>query len=262
MKSIIRWGTTLGLAGSVIAGVLMGAPAVALTDEQIAEQLRPIPVFAITDEEGAPLFATPQEGQEGAAVTGVFISRQDAETFLQGLNSNNPELAGQVEIRAVSLAEVYRLAIASQEQSEEVTFDIVPNEAEVTSAVELLQQSGQTVEEFTGVPLFAARSSDEDGGYLTVQRGEQQVIPMFFKSEELTTLLDRLRESQPDLANNMQVQVVALEDLIATFRSSDNPELRQIVLVPPQETIDYVRSQQGSQQQPQQQRQPQQQQQQ
>lgn len=252
MKSIIRWGATLGLAGSIMAGMLIGTVSrvLALTDEQVAEQLRPVPVFAITDENGAPLFATPQEGQQGSPVTGVFISRQDAETFLQGLNSSNPDLANRVQIRPVSLAEVYQLARNVREQDENVAFDIVPMQQEVNSALEVLRQGGRTVEEFNGVPLFAARASSEDGGYLTVQRGEQQVIPMFFKREELDTLLNRLRESQPDLANTMVIQVISLEDLIATFQSSDNPELRQIVLVPPRETIDYVRSQQGQGSQP------------
>lgn len=260
MKSLIRWSTTLGLVGSVCLSSLLftGARALALTEDQIVEELRAVPVFAITDAEGAPLVAAPNEGQEGAPVAGVFISQADAQTFLTNLRENDPTLAGGVQVVPVSLAEVYQLALTSNtDQQTQIDFTFVPMEQEVESAVSLLQESGQNVSEFSGVPLFLARSSQEDGGYLTVRQDEQQVIPIFFKREELQAMLSRLQQEQPDLANNMVVQVINLENLIETLRTSDDPGLTQIQLVPPRESIDYIRSLQpessGEQQQQQQQ---------
>ena len=56
MKSVGRWGVTLGLVGTTIMGSsLIGSTQVlALPQEQILEKLGPIPVFTITDNKGAP----------------------------------------------------------------------------------------------------------------------------------------------------------------------------------------------------------------
>lgn len=244
MKSLVRWSATLGLIGGVAIGSLLatGARVLALTNEQVAERLRSVPVFAITDEAGAPLVAAPSEGEEGATVTGVFISRQDAQNFLNSLRENNPDLAGDVQVVPVSLAEVYQLALAGREQEDRLQFTFVPMRQQVQSALTILQEEEETVSEFEGVPLFIAKSTAEGGGYLTIQQGEEQVIPIYFNQEDLQAMLDRLQEVQPGLASEMDIQVVNLEGLIDTLESSDNPELTQIMLVPPRESVEFIRS--------------------
>lgn len=243
MKSAIKWGATLSLIGGVLIGTLGDTPqALALTDEQVTARLRPVPVFTITDQQGAPLVSAPPEGQEGAPVAGVFISRQDAQNFLNNLRQTNPQVAQDVQVVPVSLAEVYNLARQSESQPEPLKFAFVPMQQQVESALTLLQQDGQNIQEFDGVPLFIARATSQDGGYLTIQQEDQQVIPMFFKREELQAMLDRLQQEQPTLAAQMNIQVVNLESLIQTLRTSDNQELTQILLVPPSESVDYVRS--------------------
>lgn len=245
MKSLMRWSATLGLVSSVCLSSFLftSARALALPEEQIVTELRAVPVFTITDSEGAPLVAAPEEGQEGAPVAGVFISQADAQTFLTNLRTNDPDLASGVQVVPVSLAEVYQLALTSRnDQQSAINFTFVPMEQEVESAVSVLQENGEDITEFTGVPLFLARSSEEGGGYLTVRQGEQQVIPIFFKREELQTMLSRLQQEQPDLAGTMVVQVINLENLIDTLQTSDDPGLTQIQLVPPRESIDYIRS--------------------
>ena len=243
MKALIRWSATLSLVGGVLLGSLVtgNTRALALTQAQVAERLRPVPVFTLTDGQGSPLVASPQEGQQGPPIAGVFISQQDAQNFLTSLRQSNPDLARNVEITPISLAEVYQLAQEGQNQSDRLEFAFVPIQQEVQTAVSLLQQSGQQVEQFQGVPLFVARSSGQNGGYLTIQQGEQQVIPMFFKRDELQAVLDRVRQQQPNLAG-MTIQVVNLEGLIETLQSSDNPELNRILLIPPRESIDFIRS--------------------
>lgn len=249
MKSLVRWSATLGLVSSILVGSLLaGATDVlALTNEQIVERLRPIPVFTITDAEGAPLVASPTEGQEGTLITNIFISQQDAQNFLNDLSVDEPELAQGVRVIPVSLAEVYELAIASGQQPEPLEFLFIPMQQQVESALSLLQQSGEDIEQFQGVPLFVARASDEEGTYLTIQQGEQQVIPMFFKQEEMQAMLDRLEQTQPELASTVSIQVLNLEGLIETLQSSDNEGLNQILLIPPQETVEFIRSLQPAQ---------------
>jgi Tic22-like family len=235
----------------VLGTLLTGAQQVlALTEQQVMDRLRPVPVFTITDDRGAPLVASPPEGEEGEAVAGVFISEQDAQNFLTTLRQNNPQVAEGVQVVPVSLAEVYQLAQTTQSEQSSLRFSFVPMDQQVQVAVTLLQESGQTEQRFNGVPIFLARSTAENGGYLTIQQGEQQVIPMFFVRDELQAMLDRLKEQQPDLASQMSIQVINLEGLIQTLKDSDNAELSQIMLVPPRETIEFIRANTPAQGQP------------
>lgn len=243
MKSLRRWSTTIGLAGSIVLGTVLsfGHQVLALTQAQVVERLRPVPVFTLTDAQGAPLVASPREGQQGPPVAGVFISQQDAQSFLNNLRQNNPNLAQNVRITPVSLAEIYELALRNQNNTD-LEFAFVPMRQEVETALSILRQSGQNTEQFQGVPLFVARSSGQDGGYLTIQQGQQQVIPMFFKRDELQALIDRIRQQQPNVVTGVTIQVLNLEGLIETFQNSTDDDLTRIFLIPPRESIEFVRN--------------------
>lgn len=251
MKSFVRLGAAFGLVSSTLMGVLLAfsPAAIALTDDEIKETLQTVPVFTITDANGSPLISAP-DGEDGAAVTGIFISRADAESFLAGLQQGNPDLAEQVRVVPVSLAEVYDIAVANQ--GDELDFVFVPMQNEVETAVEILREDGEDIstDEFQGVPLFIARSTSGSGGYLTMQQGDQEVIPVFFKQEELQAMIDRLSQAQPELAGAMDIQVINLEGLISAMQSTDDPDFNQLLLIPPSETLDYVQSLQEQNQQP------------
>lgn len=253
MKSLIRWSATIGLVAGAVLGSLLAnsARVLALTAEQVTARLRTVPVFTLTDSQGAPLVATPSEGENRNPVAGVFISRQDALNFLNNLKQKQPQVAQGVQVVPVSLAQIYQMAEQNKQQQNHLTFAFVPVAQEVQQAKTLLQQSGQSVEQFQGVPLFLARTkaasgNNTEGAYLTVKQGDHQVIPVFFSREELQAMLDRLKQVQPDLASTVNVQVVNLEGLIQTLQTSNNQDLNQIVLVPPRESIEFVQSlQQG-----------------
>ena len=247
MKSLVRWSATAGLIGSALAGsVLAGAMQVlALPQEQILQKLRPVPVFTIANAQGAPLVAAPPNGKKGPAVAGVFISQRDAQAFLDGLKTKNPDLAKTVKVVPVSLAEIYQLNQASKGKPEELGFAYVPSRQEVTTAVDLLKKANQQAQ-FNGTPLFVARGGSEKG-YLTIQEGDKAVIPMFFKKEELQNLLERFKQQQPQQAASVEIQVLNLEGLMEVLRTKDDAQLNQIVLIPPQESIQYVRSLSGQQ---------------
>lgn len=243
MKSLVRWSAAFGLISSAVAGsVLAGAMQVlALPQEQIVQKLREVPVFTIANSQGAPLVASPPQGQKGQPVAGVFISQKDAQAFLETLKTKNPELAKGVSVVPVSLAEVYKLEIANKGKPDGLNFTFVPSRQQVDVAVDLLKKSGQDVKQFNGTPIFVARGG-KDQGYLTIQQGNQSVIPMFFKKEELQTLVDRFKQQQPNVASTIQIQVLNLEGLIQVLQEKNDPQLNQILLVPSQESIQYVRS--------------------
>lgn len=252
MRSLVRWSATVALVGSAFAGSLLaGATQVlALPKDQIIQKLRPVPVFTIANSQGAPLVATPPQGQKGPSVAGVFINQKDAQAFLDNLKNRNPELAKGVQVVPVSLAEIYQLNEANRNKQDGLGFAYVPSRQQVDTAVALLKQGGQQVQQFNGTPLFVARGTGKDKGYLTVQQGNQQVIPMFFKKEDLQALLDRFKQQQPNVASGIEIQVLNLEGLMQILQTKDDPQLNQIVLVPPQESIEFVRSMSGQQQKP------------
>ncbi|HLO47318.1 MAG TPA: Tic22 family protein [Kamptonema sp.] len=246
MKSLVRLGAVLGILGSTLLGpsLTRNMSALALPDQQVLEKLRPVPVFTITDAQGAPLIASvPKEGQSGnnTSVAGVFISQKDAQAFVDRLKTKNPQLAASVRVVPVSLGEIYQLSQANKGKAEEVQFAYVPTSVQVESAKTLLRQGGQQPNEFTGVPLFLARGGPENG-YLTIQRGQQQVIPLFFNKEELQGMLERFKQQQPNVASSIKIEVVNLEAVLEAMRTDNDPFLSQIILVPPRESLEYVRT--------------------
>jgi nickel transport protein len=239
MKSLVRWSATLGLVGTTLLGSFFGGNlrALALTEQQVMEKLQTVPVFTVTDGEGSPLVASiPSQNNQNEAVAGVFISQRDAEAFVERLKQEKPELGNQVRVVPVSLAEVYQLDQQSQNQPNGLDFAYIPVQQQVQSAQQLLGQG----QEFRGVPLFVAKGGQQ-GGYLTIQQEGQQVIPFFFDKEQLQNLVNRFKEQQPNLASSVQIQVVPLEGIINTLQTQDNPQLEQILLIPSQESLQFLR---------------------
>ncbi len=249
MKLLSR---SLALVSTALVGTLSSFAALALPPAQVRSTLAPIPVYTITDNEGKPLIANvPSANNPNVteSIAGVFISRQDADAFLNQLRSNNPQLASTVRVVPVSLAEINDLANQSREQPNPIIFTFIPQAAQVEQAMAILRQANPNVPRFEGVPLFAARTT-QDQGYLTVTLENRQVIPFFFEREQLQELVDRFRSEQPNLANNIQIQVIPLEGVIQTLQQSNNPELARIVLWPSREALQFLLSQPRSTPQP------------
>lgn len=242
MKSIVRWGATLGLVGTTLLSTsfLGNLQALALPAEQVIQKLQTIPVFTVTDAKGAPLVRSIKNAQnKDVSVAGIFISQRDAQGFVDQLKKDNPALGKAVQVSPVSLGEVYKLGQANQNKPDGLNFAFVPKQQQVQSAVSLLRKSGQQVDRFDGVPMFVAKAG-KDKGYLTVQQGNTQVIPFFFEQEQLQGMVDRFKKQKPELASTVEVQVVNLQGLIQALRDSNKPEINSIVLVPANESIEFL----------------------
>ncbi|HAG83574.1 MAG TPA: hypothetical protein DCL61_21090 [Cyanobacteria bacterium UBA12227] len=246
MKSLIRWSATVGLVGTALLGSFFtgNLKALALTEQEILQKLQPVPVFTITDAQGAPLVASvPNQNNQnqGVSVAGVFMSQRDAQAFVNKLKEENPQLGNQVQVVPVSLGEVYQLDKQNQNRPDGLDFAFIPVQQEVQSAQALLNQNGQQTQEFRGVPLFVAKGG-ESRGYLTIEENGQQVIPFFFDKAQLQRMVDRFKEQQPNLASTVEIQVLSLEGVIATLQTQNNPQLNNIVLVPSEESLNFLRS--------------------
>ncbi len=248
MKSLVRLSAVLGIVASTLIGPsLKDMSALALSEEEVLQKLTPVPVFTITDKNGSPLVASIKgEGSESnSSVAGVFISKSDADAFVNKLKGENPDLAATVKVVPVSLGEVYEMSQSTQQNGQKLRFAYVPIKRQVESAKALLQQSGQDVNQFKGVPLFMAKGGP-DGGYLTIQRGEKQVIPMFFNKEDLQGMLDRAKTQQPDVFSSVKIEVVNLEGVINALENDDDPFLEKIIFIPPRESLEFVQQLQQS----------------
>ncbi len=238
MKAFVRL-STVGIIGTAILGSLFGGniPAQALPQAEVVETLRYVPVFAVIGEGGAPLVAN----AEGRNISGVFISQQDAVAFINKLKQENPELGNQVRVQPTSLSEIYKLDQQQDAQENSLDFAFVPMQQQVQSAKDVLRQQGEQVEQFNGVPLFVARGG-ADQGYLTLQQDNQQVIPFFFEREQLQQLVDRFQRQQPNEVSNITVEVIPLENVIATLEQSNDAQLKNIMLVPSRESLQFLQS--------------------
>ena len=237
MKSLMRWGVTISLIGTTVLGPwLIQNKTLALPTEQIVEKLQAVPVFTIADEQGAPLVASQENDVK---VTGVFISQADAANFVERLKEQNAELAGQVRIVPVSLGEIYQIAEENETQTNGLNFAYVPRQSEVDIARALLTERGE--EYRGGVPLFVAKAG-ENAGYLTIERNNTQVIPFFFEKRQLEELVEKFKEDKPELAASVTIDVVPLEGIIDTLERSDDENLTKIILVPTEESINFIRN--------------------
>jgi hypothetical protein len=229
-------GVTVSLLGSML---LAATPIQALPESQIVDKLQGIPVFALTDSDNLLLTASVANEQGKPAKGGVFFSQSDAKTFLQKLQKENPSLAKQVEIRPVSLSEVYK-AQMSLDPKKRVDILYVPSQNQVKTALNLAQKAQPSLKQFNGVPLFFARVSKK-GTYLTVpDKDNKPVVPLFFDRDQLQPMIDKFKQQQPNA--NVEVQVLTLENALDGMRSRNDPFYDSLLFGPSREGLEILRN--------------------
>ncbi|MBD0346313.1 MAG: hypothetical protein ICV63_16125, partial [Coleofasciculus sp. Co-bin14] len=154
-----------------------------------------------------------------------------------------PELAQNVQVVPVSLAEVYKLKKDNENKPDGLNFAFIPVQQQVQSAQALMPQpaQGQQAKPFQGTPLFVAKAGQEQG-YLTVQENGKQLIPFFFDKEQLQGMVERFKKQEPSLASTIKIEAVPLEGVIYTLQTSNNDQLNNIVIVPSQEALSFLRT--------------------
>lgn len=243
MKSLVRWSATLGLVGSSLLGSLLlpNLPALALPDEQVVQKLQAVPVFTITDTKGAPLVASvPNAQNKPISVAPAFISQRDAQAFVDKLKTDKPDLAKTVQVVPVSLGEVFKMGKDSQNKPDALNFQYVPVQQQVQSAQAIVSQSGKQAQQFQGTPLFVATGATAQEYVVFPQQNGAQAIPFFFDKQQLQTIVDTIKQKQPD--SKIQIQVVPLESVIQKLQSSNDPFVEKIQLVRSQEAEQFVQS--------------------
>ncbi|MBW4643705.1 MAG: hypothetical protein KME23_12070 [Goleter apudmare HA4340-LM2] len=251
MKSLVRWGATLGLVGTTLLGTVFAGslPVLALPEQQIKEKLDSVPVYLITNDKGLPLSRTLPEAQNGqksgGSVTGVYLSRQEAQTFInqlrnaKGKDPKIDEIAKNLQVTAVPLGVIYQQLQQTKNQAERLLFAFKPVDKEIQGALELLRASGQKVDEFKSVPVFAVRFAP-DQGYVPIQMttDKQQLIPLFLSKQDAQGLLSQVKPKHP----KADIQVIDVDGVIKTLQDKNDSWLNQVVLVPSPESREYIKT--------------------
>ncbi len=251
MKSFIRWGITLGLVGSTFLGIVFGNSfsAMALPEKQVKDKLDSVPVYLITNNKGLPLSRALPDDQNGkksgASVTGVYMSREEAQAFikeLQNAKGKDPKLEEVVkglQVTAVPLGSIYQQLQETKNKPDRLLFAFKPVDQEIQGALELLRQSGQKVDQFQSVPVFAVRFAP-DKGYVSIQipNDKEQLIPLFLSKKDAEGLLAQVK---PKYAK-ADIQVIDVDGVIKTFQDKNDGWLNQVVLIPSLESREYIKT--------------------
>lgn len=247
MKSLVRWTTTLGLIGATVMGSALSftTQVLALTDDEIVEKLQSAVAYTIADGNLTPLVASvPAEGGSGGAaknveVMGIFISRQDAEAFLNRLKTDNPQVGNQTRVIPIFLSDVYQLAMEQKDNPQPVAFRFIPTKSQTDAAASILRQSGQESNP-DAVPLFAVRYGPNKGLIpMSFKQGEPEVIPLFFSAQEAQSVLNVVKQKQPEA----DIQVLSIDGVLQELRSKNDEWLEKVVFVMTPESRQYVQSQ-------------------
>jgi hypothetical protein len=238
----LRLGIAIGLVSSAVLAV---QPADALSDAQITEKLQSIPVIMLTDKSGSPLVGQLNDKQKGV-FTEVYLGQKEVNATLQKLKATNPTVAKQLQVRVVTLGDVYKNQL-SNSGDKKLNFLVIPSETQVKSAISLLRKSDPAkAQQFNGVPLFVGIAG-KPRGYVSINsvQEKKRIIPIFFDKEQLQAVLDRFKKDQPSLAPTTEIQVISLDSLLTQMRAKNEPFYGQIVLARSREMAEYVASPAG-----------------
>ncbi|MBW4522530.1 MAG: hypothetical protein KME16_22995 [Scytolyngbya sp. HA4215-MV1] len=273
MKALTRWSAILSFAigGALAVPVLNGnLSASALTEEQVVQKLRTVPVFTIAVQQNnqqVPLPLTyevkkPPANQNTSTpattekVPGIrfFYSQTDAQAFLADLKKKNPSLPNTAKIMPVPLSRVYQQIQETRKKKISLIIDLEPSKQQVEAAAALLRQQGQQVDQTKiGTPLFLALGG-KDKVPMRIKQDNQEVIPLFFNKQELQSVVDQIKKDKPAEAGTIEiVPFLSLETIIYGWTNASDAEFDKqvpffkelaplLVLVPSQDALDYARS--------------------
>jgi hypothetical protein len=226
MKLFHRCSSTIALVGTTILGgaLIAATPAQAIPEALVIAKLQTIPVYVITDDKGTIVEARANaQGKTPAPIsTGVFFTDRDAQTFIdKNLKPQQPDLSKVVKVTPVSLGEIYRRQQANKNKPQELNYIYIPTAEQSSSALAILNRNGQKLTQVNGLPVFIATIKAKSGQdeYLTFQRENREIVPIFFSEIALRSALKKV---YPNLVSKSNVQVVELNDLLGYMTSKND----------------------------------------
>ena len=150
-------------------------------------------------------------------------------------------MASTLQVRPLSLADYYQIVQEAKKKKDSVIYTLVPTQQQVDSAKTIMNQNGQKVQQFNGIPLFVPKL---DKGYLTipVPQSKERYVPLYFEKEQAVALLDEFKKAVPQEAAKTGIEVAELSGVVETLNSSNDPNMNKFILYPSRESIEFIRS--------------------
>lgn len=248
MNRLMHWSLIATLAGGgvVIPSVTRNMSAIAIPEADVLQRLERVPVFTVTDPKGTPVLASvpnPKDKSKQIQIAYFFMGAADAQTLVSKLKTEKPELGKTAKIVTISLKEAYNIQKQNKDKKDELVFQFLPTQEQVASAQEVLKKSGQDAANFRGIPLFYAVGNDKKG-LLTLQQGEEKVIPFYFSQQDLQGMLTQLQKQDPKLSSTTTIAVTSLDRVVSSLFEEKGENAKQIQLLPSSEAVKYVMEQQ------------------
>lgn len=257
MKSFMRFGRRLFLAGAAIAGTTMGLnlPAAALPEDVVIQKLETVPMYMLITDEGQPIVASIEEvaGQEPVGVTGVFVSPSDAESLVLTRRQEAQDLLAEenakpdkdaelitileqqsalweeANILPIGLDRIYQFA--QSEDADNLSFRFFPTLQQLQDAANVLNNE----EVFPGVPLFflSQQGTDANGEGITTFPTTPVLNPAL--TEATFATCDQTGQQTPQVEDNCTIQQIPLffevEPITQQISTFDNPESLNINVI-------------------------------
>jgi hypothetical protein len=247
MKSLVRWGTTVGVVGSTLAATFLNGvvPVFALPEQQIKQKLDEIPVWLITNNQGSPLSRQlpDSQGKKGGSMTFVYMSRQEAQESIKQLQSakdKDPkmvEMFKSLQATTVPLGTIYQKLQQTKNQPDKLFFSFKPADNEIKGATELMRASGQDIKQIRSIPTFLVRFAPGKS-YVPIQLADKkEYIPVFTSKKDADALLNQIKPSSPKAS----IEVVDVDRILQTLQQKNDKGLEQIVFFPSPEAREYIR---------------------
>lgn len=227
---------------SIISPVQPAQAAAKYSKKSLSEKLSQVPVFAVTNASGQPYLAK-MDGS-GSQIGLIFFSHLDALNMLKDMQKNPG--ASDARVYIMGLDKAYEMVKAKPTPSgirgssgEELTmvFRFYPDSRQVKAAEGLVRKL-RLRQGVDGVPVFVAKG-------LTLRKGSEHVVPLFFTKEDLDAAWSKLRESNRDLPGSAQVVVGNLLFIIQKMENGEEPQLRNLGFFAPRASVEYVAQEQA-----------------
>ena len=207
----------------LIGQISKSRKAIDLSSEKVVDKLSGIPVFGIRDERN---FLQRE----------IFLSRKDANNYARYLNLN-PELSDKVKVFPISLGGLYKFKKDKQNPKNKINFIYIPTQESIDLTKTILKNKGQKYR--NDIPLFVIRNS-HNKTYLSFQDKSEIQTPLFFEKEQVERVLSKIKEQEQDIAEDIYIEVIFLDDLIKMLETEDNEFSERFTLIPSNEAQVFI----------------------
>lgn len=226
----------------MVPSVTRNMTAIAIPEADVLKRLERVPVFTVTDPKGTPVLASvpnPEDKSKQIQVAYFFMGQTDAQALVTKLKADKPEIGKDAKVVTLSLKEAYNIQNENKDKKDQLAFQFLPTQEQIKSAQAILTKNGLDPKKFTGIPLFYAVGGKEKG-LLTLQQGEEKVIPFYFSQQDLQGMLEQLKKQDAKLGESTTVAVTSLDRVVGSLFKEKGSEIEQIALIPSKEALEYV----------------------